>query len=150
MTKALSPGKSSETTLEELSEQAQQIYDKGMPQSSQAEIESQKKLDKLKKKAVKAIFDSPSTRYFNVKFLTTWIQSTYNSGQWNMREGENLWGYSEQAGLVSSAKLYLENGDAYSGSLLGGKRHGSGTQTEISGPITYFYNGEWKEDRKHG
>ena len=78
------------------------------------------------------------------------MQTTFNYAFWNHKQSDNLWAYSEQAGFVNTVKIYLENGDIYQGSLIGGKRSGYGSLTEIAGPITYVYSGEWKEDRKHG
>jgi hypothetical protein len=49
---------------------------------------------------------------------------------------------------VNSAKLHLENGEIYNGSLLSGKRHGFGTQIENNG--AFLFTGEWRDDRKHG
>ena len=49
---------------------------------------------------------------------------------------------------MNSAKMYLENGDYYNGSLLAGKRQGFGSLTEAGG--SYIYLGEWNEDKRHG
>lgn len=85
--------------------------------SSAADNERQKKLGKVKKMAVKAIFEQAHNKYFHLKFLIAWMQTSYNFAQWKRSYGEYLWANSEQSGYVHSAKVYLENGEIYNGSL---------------------------------
>lgn len=35
-------------------------------------------MEKVKKEALKTIFDSSHTKFFNVKFMIAWMQNTYN------------------------------------------------------------------------
>jgi hypothetical protein len=63
--------------------QAMQLYEKGAPQSSAVEYERQKKLQKIRKAAIKHVLDSPNHKFFNLKYLLQWMQSTYNFAFWH-------------------------------------------------------------------
>ena len=140
---------------EELIEQARQLNERSTQIiSSTIDREKQKSLQKLKKSAVKAVFDATAFKYFNLKFLIAWMQNTYNFAYWKRQstKHDSLWAYSDQAGFVMSSKLYLENGEFYNGSLNAGKRQGYGTLTEApySSGIQNVYMGDWQDDKRHG
>ena len=78
------------------------------------------------------------------------MQSSYSFDHWRRQEHKYLWTYSKQAGFVNSARLYLENGDFYQGSLYNGIRQGFGTLRERSIGKCYIFSGEWLDDKFHG
>ena len=47
------------------------------------------------------------------------------------------------AGVVNFCEVFYENGNAYTGSLFKGKKHGIGAYIASE----YRYEGEWKEDQ---
>ena len=110
-----------------------------------ADKENMKKLNHLKKKALKSILEYNSM--FNIKFLLAWTK-TYNFSIWQKSFYPKICALSPQSGFYQTVKICYENGDYYEGNFVNGIRSGTGKKFEQSTGLVY--TGDWFEDFKHG